>query len=795
MTHCHRWILATLTLVLTAQPANAQTFADHSPATLPGFGGAIAVAGHDVLVGEPANIITPGVVYVYRKTAGAWAESARLRASDAAPEDGFGSALAADGETFLVSGNQRVYVFERDGETWRETARLEAADARDSDAFGLSLAISGDVALVGAPRQNAARGVVYVFRRAEGAWVMDAKLTPTGGEPGDQFGIALAYRGSRLLVGVPGAVDRTGVVRAYELDQDGPATFLGTFAATGGQSDELFGAALDVSGGLAFVGAPGRFGTVGSVHVLRWSADAARWVQISQLLPFDGGIRFNFGATISAEPGGRAVWVGAPGGNAAYRFHMAEEGERFVQVNKVAPDRAAGTSFAANMAAGGSIAAFGMPRADYGAGQAAIFELGASGEWTQATRVLGELEGFERVAGEEIACSAEGDASAFSCEAVDLVSFVPVSDLGANRGVGTNDVWGWTDRGSGSEYALVGMQTQTSFVDLSDPLEPTLVGRLLLTPGARPSTWRDIKVYRDHAYIVSDGAGQHGMQVFDLTRLRDFDGEVTTFEPDAVYDRIASAHNIVITEDTGFAYAVGSGSGGETCGGGLHMIDIREPKSPKFAGCFADPQTGRASTGYSHDAQCVIYDGPDEAHRGHEICLGSNETALSIADVTDKQHPVAIARASYPNVGYSHQGWISEDHRYFYMDDELDEIQAQRERRDTRTRTLIWDISELDDPQLVAEHRGATEASDHNLYVVGKRMYQSNYQSGLRVLDISDPESPVEVGYFDTVPYGTNTPGFGGSWSNYPFFDSGLVIVTSEREGLFVLRPRDRAVF
>jgi choice-of-anchor B domain-containing protein len=121
------------------------------------------------------------------------------------------------------------------------------------------------------------------------------------------------------------------------------------------------------------------------------------------------------------------------------------------------------------------------------------------------------------------------------------------------------------------------------------------------------------------------------------------------------------------------------------------------------------------------------------------------------------------------------------------MDDELDELQ----RTASRTRTLIWDVSDLDDPQLVGEFMGTTAASDHNLYIRGDTMYQSNYVAGLRIVDISDPLNPREVGYFDTVPYGPNSPGFRGSWSNYPYFPSGTIIVTSVREGLFVLRKRE----
>ena len=79
-----------------------------------------------------------------------------------------------------------------------------------------------------------------------------------------------------------------------------------------------------------------------------------------------------------------------------------------------------------------------------------------------------------------------------------------------------------------------------------------------------------------------------------------------------------------------------------------------------------------------------------------------------------------------------------------------------------RTRTLIWDVSDLDDPVLVKEFIAETTTTDHNLYIKGNMMYQSNYGSGLRILDITNPEDPVEVGFFDTVPY----DGGGGSWSS-----------------------------
>ncbi len=233
--------------------------------------------------------------------------------------------------------------------------------------------------------------------------------------------------------------------------------------------------------------------------------------------------------------------------------------------------------------------------------------------------------------------------------------------------------------------------------------------------------------------------------------------------------------------------------GGETCGGGLHMIDINDPLRPVFIGCFQDTSTGHAGTGYTHDAMCIMYRGPDPEHAGKEICFGANETALSIADLYDNANPVALYSTSHPNVAYAHQGWITEDYRYFYLGDELDEGQANRGQTPEMegSRTLIWDVSNLDDPILIKEHFGETFTTDHNLYIKGDLMYQSNYTSGLRILNISDPESPVEVGFLDTVP-SSESVAMQGSWSNYPFFESGTIVVTSRREGVFFVRYRPR---
>ena len=384
--------------------------------------------------------------------------------------------------------------------------------------------------------------------------------------------------------------------------------------------------------------------------------------------------------------------------------------------------------------------------------------------------------------GQRVAC-VDGMAGGFPCQNADLLSFLTIQDLLGGLDVSasaTNDIWGWTDPLTGIEYALVGMNGGTSFVDIRDPLNPVVIG--FLPTQSRSSLWRDIKVYAGHAYIVADNASLHGMQVFDLSQLRDVSEPPVQFEHTALYEEFGSAHNIAINEDTGYAYVVGAGSSGTTCGGALHMINIQEPAQPEFAGCFADTETGFARTGYTHDVQCVIYEGPDLDYQGREICFGSNETAFSIADVTEKSSPQRITSVSYPRVAYTHQGWLTEDQRYFFMGDELDETSF------SSPRTIVWDILDLDDPVVATTFEGNAVAIDHNQYIVGDYLYQSNYTSGLRVLDIRNPLSPNEVAFFDVLP-NNEQASFNGSWSNYPFFESGSVIATSMGEGLFIIDP------
>ena len=613
--------------------------------------------------------------------------------------------------------------------------------------------------------------------------------SPTPSAP-DRFGASLSLDGDHLFVGAPGTGGDRGAAYAFHADfPPTDASPTATLALPEGRGGDAFGTSLTASGAAVLIGAPGADAGAGAA-ILFTRGDDGEWRESARLsFPEEGPA--GYGSAVAFN--GRSAWVGASGvsqgAGGAQVFHVAEatmslEGENTIP----APGFSRGALFGSFVALRDDVAVVAASNADMRLGAAVVYERD-NGTWVEGATLRESTRTLDALTGEQAPCT-DGATGPFDCSQVDLVAFVPLEALGADPGTILNDIWGWTDPVTGKDWALVGRSDATAFVDISNPANPRYAGELPLTEGATENLWRDIKVYRDHAFIVADGAGSHGVQIFDLTQLRDAAGPPVTFAETARYDGIHSAHNIVINEETGTAYAVGSSMGGQTCGGGLHMIDVRNPAEPFFLGCFADGTTGRAGTGYSHDAQCVIYRGPDEDYQGREICFGANETALSIADVTDRENPVAIARGEYPNVGYAHQGWLTEDQRHFFMGDELDEVQGGVER----TRTLIWDVADLDDPLLLKEHFAETGTIDHNQYVRGNRLYQANLMSGLRVLDISDVENPVEIGFFDTVPDDPGLPAFGGAWSNYPFFESGVVVVSSWGEGLFVVRVRARPI-
>jgi len=372
----------------------------------------------------------------------------------------------------------------------------------------------------------------------------------------------------------------------------------------------------------------------------------------------------------------------------------------------------------------------------------------------------------------------DGMAGIYPCSNIDLLAFVPKSEFSAST---TNSLWGWTDPDSNIEYALIGANNGIAFYDLSTPDQPRYLGKLPTTAGTGSSIWRDVRVYQNHAFVVSDANPGHGMQVFDLTRLRDVKTP-QTFTEDGHYSDFGSSHTISINEHTGYASVAGADitCPGDLGHGGLQIIDIQNPTSPAFVGCVND-------AGYTHESQCYVYSGPDTEHQGRDVCFDSNGSSgrIAIVDTTVKGAPVTLSSTPYQGSVYTHQSWLTEDQRYLLLDDELDE-----EDTGNNARTYVFDVSDLDAPVLVGFHEHPLTVIDHNLYVHGQYVYQSDYEAGVRILRINNlaQAEMTEVAFFDTFPASDNAA-FNGTWNNYRFPGSGTVIATGIDEGFFVLEP------
>ena len=822
----------------------AAVFATGDPAAAQDeFGRMVAVSGGTVTVGKPGPARGPAALYRFeRDRSGKWVLAGTFSPPETA-ENGWrlapsmhwsGGRLVVGSADPDVRIGAHLFRYAPDGPAHEaglelpRTAEPEPAAAGPGgtavDFAGImsilqpaarTVAVDGDRVAVSVASNGSTSAGVHIFQRSARGWGLPVILPLPGPESEfPDFGAAVALRRDDVLVSSPGAGE-VGQVFVFR-PADSPLGNITISPADSLEAGARFGAALAVDGGHLLIGAPGARQGSGLVFAYR-RFDAGEWELRQVLSPgaqdqadVQGAVdpqdptdpprapdardaasesapAAAFGTTLAVL--GDELWVGAPlasdGSGEAHRFRLIDGIWQPAPLDL--PEAGRGAALGSAIAVGATVAVLGAPGTDGGYGAAMVFTREPGEPWGEP-EWLRPGAGLDAVTEGEVLCE-EGAAAGFSCESVDLLAFLPTSAIGAEPWERVSDIWGWMDPETGREYALVGRSGGAAIVDVSDPAAPRYVGVVT----ANPSGARDLKVYADHLFFTGDGAGDHGLVVFDLTRLRDTSGEPMSpnggvaFEPDAVYRGIASAHNLVMDAESGFAFPVGSSGGGETCGGGLHMVDVRDPKSPVFAGCFTD-DVGLIAPGRTHDAQCVVYRGPDDRYRGRQVCFISNESLLRIVDITDKATPTPIGGASHPGVAYIHQGWLTEDHRYYYLDDELDELVGTA----PKTRTYIYDVAELDDPILVGSVDGPTAATDHNLYVKGDRMYQANYQAGFRLFDISDPEAPEEIGWFDTTPYEGDPPGFVGAWTAYPFFESGTVVVTSMYEGVFLLRPRPR---
>ncbi len=369
----------------------------------------------------------------------------------------------------------------------------------------------------------------------------------------------------------------------------------------------------------------------------------------------------------------------------------------------------------------------------------------------------------------------DGFAAGFPCRGIDLLAQLSLAELGASSAeIKANKHWGWRDPQTGHDIVLFGLTNATSFVDITDREHPIVLGLLPSHQGV--SEYRDMVVNGSYLYVVADTPTQHGLQVFDLTQLRGVSNPPVTFAKTAHYAGFVAGHSLWMDQATGYLYVFRSV--GDACQNGVHVVNVQNPLQPTFAGCFGQTDTP-LSTG-----ECLVYEGPDHDYHGHEICFVGSDDNVSIFDVTNKSQPQQVANFTYPGIARAHQGDLTADRRFWLLGDMMDEHHTGN-----NTRTYAFDISDLDHPVVLGHFSHSTTAIDHDLLIVGTRVFEANWRAGLRILDISSLPGLAfrELGYFDTVP-DSDSIGHTGAFAPYVWPD-GVVSVSDTESGLFILRP------
>lgn len=311
--------------------------------------------------------------------------------------------------------------------------------------------------------------------------------------------------------------------------------------------------------------------------------------------------------------------------------------------------------------------------------------------------------------------------------------------------IGYNDCWGYTAP-DGKEYALLGVRSGTSIIEITD--QGTLREVAFIPNPGGNSSWKDIKTYRNFAYVVNEFEG--GLQIINLSQLP------VTATLAATYTGFPTSHNIYIDTARALLYAEGTSSQP------VRVLSLENPTSPVQLSFFGPPSQSIHDI-YARGNRAYVSDG-----------TGPLGTSYSVYNVSNPAMPVLLKQFFVPSGGYAHNAWLSDDGNYLMTTEE------------TVGKTVkVWNVSDLDAVQMTGEYLAPLGLA-HNTHIKGNYAYISHYKDGLRIVDISNPANPTETGHYNT--YIGNLSGvFHGAWGAYPFFASGRVLISDMETGLTVV--------
>lgn len=317
-----------------------------------------------------------------------------------------------------------------------------------------------------------------------------------------------------------------------------------------------------------------------------------------------------------------------------------------------------------------------------------------------------------------------------------------------------NDVWGFvTD--DGREYAAIGTVSGTVIANCTDPTAPYETG---FVDGTN-CTWRDMKYYQGYLYSVNDCIG--GVQVIDVN---DPENPVLVNEFGNTF--FNAAHNVQIDTDAGILYACGTNKG--TC---IYDLNASLTNPPLIRTWNGQGISGFNVNGYVHDLH--VQDGIAY------VCL-INDGLFATLDVSNLPTITKLDQAA-SGEDFTHSCWVNESNTIAVVADETG-----------GTRHLqVWDVEDPTDIKTIKNLNQGPQTLPHNPYIVDDVVHTSYYRIGYVAVDISDPDNPVEIGEYDTIPNEPTQFGFDGAWGCYPFQPSGHVYVNDITTGFHILKLHD----
>lgn len=325
-----------------------------------------------------------------------------------------------------------------------------------------------------------------------------------------------------------------------------------------------------------------------------------------------------------------------------------------------------------------------------------------------------------------------------------------------------NEVWGYT--ANGREYGIIGSRRGVYIVDVTEPGSPEKVAFI----AGRHSNGinRDYHDYNGYLYMVCD-QGLSSLQIVDLHHLPD--------SAPLVYDSdelILRCHNIFIDSATAHLYACG----------------ITKPDSVRYDVVVYDlsesyiPKTLQS---YRNDNSYLFH---DIFVRNDTGIANEGRSGLFFYDFTDPDTVKVIASIeNYPEDGYNHAGYSTEDNKHYYFGDETPGTDLKAVR-----------LANFEDPEVTAlfnSGRDEDKTVAHNLLVRDTLLFVSYYHEGLQLYSLSDPEQPAKIGHYITFTRTVENSsgevvrdysGYQGAWGVYPYLPSGNILLSDRDKGLFV---------